>query len=67
MLIKVTGNRHRGQLSCGHRLRRGVDYFIRTYPGKLFAICRECTHKSTPDKVIRIPQDLDEGDRIPLR
>lgn len=67
MLIKVKGNRHRGQLSCGHRLRRGKDYYIRTFPGKLFAICKECTHKDKVTTTILIPKDLDEGDRIPLR
>jgi len=62
MLYKITGDTGKGHASCGHVIKAGEEYFIKT-EGKhvLLAVCNKCADHPKVYKTIKVPQDLVDG------
>jgi len=67
MFYKIKGETGSGHASCGHVIKAGEEYFIKT-EGKntLLAVCEKCAGNPKSYNTIKVPQDLVDG-CIPIR
>ena len=62
MFYKITGDTGKGHASCGHVIKAGEEYFIKTEGNRtLLAICKKCAGNPKVYKTIKVPQDIVDG------
>lgn len=67
MLYKITGDTGKGKAGCGHLIKAGEDYFIKTEgKSRLVVLCKKCAENPKSYNTIKVPRDLKDG-CIPLR
>ena len=58
MIYKIVGDTSNGTCYCGHRTKRGEEYYIFPRGTSLDTVCKKCAKDPKSFNTIRVPEDL---------